>query len=161
MIPLEEKKAKQNDTETKQIMNSFDEEKESFFNSKLLIAFVVVIVLGIGTGYFFAKRSGVINVASLNNSGSSSSVPKGTIVGSSDTSTFKDKVEGVLEEGGSEGEGQFHLVRPGGDSQNVYLTSSIIDLSKYLKRKVKVWGETNKAQHVGWLMDVGRLEVLN
>lgn len=158
---MEEKKAEKNDTEAKPIMNSFDEEKESFFNSKLIIALVVIIVLGIGTGYFFAKKSGVINTASLNNAGGSSSVPKGTIVGSSDTKTFKDTVEGVLEEGGSEGEGQFHLVRPGGDSQNVYLTSSIVDLSKYVKKKVKVWGETHAAQHVGWLMDVGRLEVLN
>lgn len=158
---MEEKKSEKNDTETKPIMNSFDEDKESFFNPKLLIALVVIVALGIGTGYLFAKKSGVINVGSLNNSGSSSSVPKGTIVGSSDTSTFKDTVEGVLEEGGSEGEGQFHLVRPGGDSQNVYLTSSIVDLSKFIKKKVKVWGETHKAQHVGWLMDVGRLEVLN
>ncbi len=53
------------------------------------------------------------------------------------------------------------MVRPGGDSQNVYLTSSIIDLSRFVKKKVKVWGETHAAQHVGWLMDVGRLEVLN
>ncbi len=158
---MEEKKAEESSTETKPIMNSFDENKESFFNSKLLIVLVVVAVLGIGTGYFFAKKAGVINVASLKNSGGSSSVPKGTIVGSSDTKTFKDEVEGVLEEGGFEGEGQYHLVRPGGDSQNVYLTSSIIDLSRFVKKKVKVWGETHAAQHVGWLMDVGRLEVLN
>lgn len=158
---MEEKKAEETDVDKKPIMNSFDEEKESFFNSKLLIVLVVVVVLGIGTGYFFAKKSGVINVASPNNLGNTSSVPKGTIVGSSDTETFKDKVEGVLEEGGLEGEGEYHLVRPGGDSQNVYLTSSIVDLSKFLKKKVKVWGETHKAQRVGWLMDVGRLEVLN
>lgn len=158
---MEEKKAEETDTDKKPIMNSFDEEKESFFNAKLLIVLVVIVVLGIGTGYFFAKRSGVINVASLNNSGSSSSVPKGTIVGSDDTKTFNTDATGVLEEGGSEGEGQYHLVRPGGDSQNVYLTSSIIDLSKFVKKKVKVWGETHTAQNVGWLMDAGRLEVLN
>lgn len=158
---MEEKKAEETDIPKKPIMSAFDEEKESFFDPKLLIALVVVVIFGIGTGYFFAKKSGVINVASTNNSGSSSSVPKGTIVGSNDTETFKDEVEGVLEEGGLEGEGEYHLVRPGGDSQNVYLTSSIVDLSKFLKKKVKVWGETHTAQKVGWLMDVGRLEVLN
>jgi hypothetical protein len=26
---------------------------------------------------------------------------------------------------------------------------------------VKVWGETNKAQKAGWLMDVGRVQVVN
>ncbi len=158
---MEEKSTEKNDIDKKPIMNSFDESKGSFLNPKLLVALVVVVVFGIGTGYFFAKRSGVINVASVENSKNSSNVPKGTIVGSSDTKTFKDDAEGTLEEGGSKGEGQFHLVRPGGESQNVYLTSSVVDLSKFVKRKVKVWGETQKAQYVGWLMDVGRVEVLN
>ena len=36
------------------------------------------------------------------------------------------------------------------------LTSVNIDLDK----KVKVWGETNTAQEAGWLMDVGKLELL-
>ena len=157
---MEEKKAEKDDKETKLIMNSFDQNKESFFNSKLLIAIVVIIVFGLGTGYFLAKRSGVINTGSSAGSQNSSNPSKGTIVGSDDTETFKDKVEGVLEEGGADGEGEYHLVRPGGESQNVYMTSSIVDLSKFMKRKVRVWGETHTAQYVGWLMDVGRLEVL-
>ena len=74
--------------------------------------------------------------------------------------TFKDIAEGILKGGGINGEGQFHLVRPGGESQNVYLTSSAVDLSKFIARKIKVWGETQTAQHAGWLMDVGRVEVL-
>ena len=81
-------------------------------------------------------------------------------MGSNDTKTFKDIAEGDLKTGGIDGEGQFHLQRPGGESQNVYLTSSIVDLSAYVGKKVKIWGETHKAQHAGWLMDVGRLKVL-
>lgn len=84
----------------------------------------------------------------------------GTIYGSNDTTTFKDTAEGVDTAGGIDNEGQYHLVRPGGDSQNVYMTSSVVDLSLFLNRKIKVWGQTQKAQSAGWLMDVGRVEVL-
>jgi len=45
--------------------------------------------------------------------------------------TFPDKTEGVLREGGIEGEGNFHLERPGGESQNVYLTSTTVDLELF------------------------------
>ena len=62
--------------------------------------------------------------------------------------------------GGVDGEGSHHLVRPGGESQNVYLTSSIIDLDQFVGRSVKIWGATFEAQQAGWLMDVGRLQVL-
>jgi len=80
--------------------------------------------------------------------------------GISDKKTFKDKAEGVLKEGGIDGEGNFHLERPGGPSQNVYLTSSAVDLSKYIGKKVRVWGKTFTGQKAGWLMDVGLVEVL-
>lgn len=70
-----------------------------------------------------------------------------------------DKVEGTLKKGGVEGEGTHHLVRKGGSSQNVYLTSSTVDLSQVVNKKVKVWGKTYAAQTAGWLMDVCYLEV--
>lgn len=127
----------------------------------LLIAFVGALVVGGATGYIFSRRgaSGSVDSADLKTE-VTASVKKGDKFGSSDTKTFRDTTEGVLKEGGIEGEGQFHLERPGGKSQNVYLTSSVIDLSKLIGKKVKVWGETQKAQHAGWLMDVGRVEVL-
>ncbi|MBI2028284.1 MAG: hypothetical protein HYT07_01615 [Candidatus Levybacteria bacterium] len=130
----------------------------SIFTKKLLIILVLTIVFGTVTGYMLAKRGGSETLTS--EEVSSSSISKGTIVGSDDTKIFKDITEGVLKGGGINGEGQFHLVRPGGDSQNVYLTSSAVDLSKFIAKKIKVWGETQKAQHAGWLMDVGRVEVL-
>lgn len=77
-----------------------------------------------------------------------------------DKKKFPDKAEGKLVEGGIDGEGSFHLVRSGGESQNVYLTSSIIDLSKYIGKKVRVWGQTFSGQKAGWLMDVGYVENL-
>ena len=77
-----------------------------------------------------------------------------------DEKSFTDSAEGSLTAGGIDGEGSHHLVRPGGDSQNVYLTSSIIDLDQFVGHSVKIWGETFQAQQAGWLMDVGRLQVL-
>ncbi|MFH1186751.1 MAG: hypothetical protein V1697_01100 [Candidatus Levyibacteriota bacterium] len=150
MDPIQEKE--------KNLVNSFDSSSSSFFSSKLIIVVVVVAILGLGTGYFLTKSSKT--VTSIKNSITASTVSKGTTEESDNMKAFKDTAEGVLKTGGVEGEGAFHLERPGGVSQNVYLTSSIIDLSKYLKRKIKVWGQTQKAQHAGWLMDVGKIQVI-
>ena len=73
--------------------------------------------------------------------------------------TFKDSAEGIMREGGIDGEGNFHLERPGGLSQNVYLTSTTVDLSDYIGKKVKVWGQTFQADKAGWLMDIGSVEM--
>lgn len=147
------------ESENQPLMNTFEPKEGSFLTLKLLIVFLIVAVLGVGSGYFFSNKG---NVSGINLKGGESSlnISKGKIVGSNDTKTFKDIAEGVLKTGGINGEGQFHLQRTGGESQNVYLTSSIVDLSQFEGKKVKVWGETYKAQHAGWLMDVGRLEVL-
>ena len=130
------------------------------FTKNLLIILVIVILLGIGSGYLLGNKKGSSGNALTTGSVNSSSLSKGAMVGSSDTKTFKDIAEGVLKKGGIDGEGQFHLVRPGGDSQNVYLTSSNVDLGEMIDKKIKVWGETQKAEHAGWLMDVGRVEIL-
>lgn len=125
---------------------------------KLIIILLVVAVLGVGTGYLISKKGSVGVVGGTINLTKEST--GGNIIGSNDTKTFKDMAEGVLKGGGIDGEGAYHLVRPGGDSQNVYLTSSIVDLSLVVGKKVKVWGQTQSAKHAGWLMDVGRVEIL-
>jgi hypothetical protein len=134
---------------------------KSMYTPKIVALLVGVVALGIISGYFLSS-TGKSQVSSSGNGGilNLSSAPKGTVVGSNDTTTFKDIATGTLKSGGIEGEGAFHLERPGGDSQNVYLTSSSVDLSKFVGKKLKVWGQTQKAQHAGWLMDVGRVEVL-
>ncbi|MDP3726903.1 MAG: hypothetical protein Q8Q96_01140 [bacterium] len=142
------------------INQASNETEKKFFSVKLMALLIAVVLLGIGSGYFLAKNTGKTGLANLGVPTSGSTVARGTVVGSDDLKTFKDMVEGKLEKGGIDGEGQFHLVRPGGESQNVYMTSSIVDLSQFLGRKVKVWGETQKAQKAGWFMDVGRVEVL-
>ncbi len=147
--------------ENESLVHSFNQNPNFKFTPKLLALFLVLIVAGILTGYLVSNQPvGSKSSNTGTTAGSNSSVKKGTIEGSNDTGTFKDTAEGVLKQGGIDGEGAFHLVRPGGDSQNVYLTSSIVDLSKYVDAKVKVWGQTQKAQVAGWLMDVGRIEAL-
>lgn len=131
----------------------------SIFTSRLIIALIVVILLGVGTGYVFSKIGSTNNLNDVEESVSTTS-ESSQVVGSTDTKTFKDTVIGTLKSGGIDGEGAYHLVRPGGDSQNVYLTSSIVDLAPFVDKKIKVWGQTQKAQKAGWLMDVGRVEVL-
>ncbi len=125
----------------------------------IIVIAAAVGVLGIGSGFLISRgTAGEITTTKSTDKGSN--VTKGASFGSNDTKTFKDTVEGELKEGGIDGEGQYHLERPGGVSQNVYLTSSAVDLSLLVGRKVKVWGETFAAEKAGWLMDVGRVEVL-
>jgi hypothetical protein len=135
------------------------ENMNSIFTKSLFIFLIVAVVLGIGTGYIFRAKG---NTGNTLTSGTidSSNISKGTVVGSNDTKTFKDTATGTLKNGGINGEGQYHLARSGGDSQNVYLTSSSVDLSKFVGKKIKVWGQTQTAQYAGWLMDVGRVEIL-
>ncbi len=143
------------------VMHEFVETKTgSSFAMKFSLILCAVVVLGIATGYILSRSINTSSSLSLPGTTKNGSLAKGTAIGSNDTTTFKDTTEGKLVEGGIEGEGQFHLVRPGGDSQNVYVTSSIVDLSKVVGKKIKVWGQTQKAQKAGWLMDVGRIEVL-
>ena len=120
-----------------------------------IILFVIAAGLAIGTGYFLSKIEGP-TIGSLTNSTDKVKTAQGV----KDEKKFPDKAEGKLKEGGIDGEGNFHLERPGGKSQNVYLTSSTIDLSKFIGKKVRIWGQTFSAQQAGWLMDVGYIEVL-
>lgn len=138
---------------------AISQSQESFPTRSFLLVLFAVALLGIGSGFMLARSGGKVGPITIGKGGESS-VPKGTVVGSDDLKTFKDSAEGILEKGGIDGEGQYHLVRVGGESQYVYLTSSIVDLSPFVGVKVKVWGETQKAQKAGWLMDVGRVQVL-
>ena len=133
---------------------------KSAFTSKVIAILVVVVVVSVLSGYLISQFGSFsaknIKTGTISNG---SSVAAGTVIGSNDTTTFKDTAVGTLREGGIDGEGAFHLERTGGDSQNVYLTSSSVDLSKFVGKKITVWGATQKAQHAGWLMDVGRIQI--
>lgn len=124
---------------------------------KLLIGIVAVsVILGLLTGYsLFSKNKSGLSSAGLN-----IGTPK---TAQQDTRTFKDFAEGTLKPRPQPSdpseyiEGTHFLERPG--AVPVALTSSVIDLTQYEGKKVKVFGETQKALKEGWLMDVGKVEV--
>jgi hypothetical protein len=135
-------------------------------NPKLaVVLFVLATSLGVGTGYglqqLYAQNApDQTGTRQLKQVPTEEAIAKGDIFGSPDESTFKDTAQGYLAAGGLDGEGSHRLLRPGGETQTVYLTSSITDLDKFVGMEVKIWGETFKGQKAGWLMDVGRIEVL-
>jgi hypothetical protein len=130
---------------------------------KFIIFIVVAIVAGTLTGYGSAKLS---KGSDFNKEEVSQVVSEGETIKAGDTfgitdeNTFSDSVQGYLEKGGINGEGSHRLLREGGASQTVTLTSSVTDLDDFVGMEIKVWGETNKAQVSGWFMDVGLVEVI-
>lgn len=147
--------------EDQALMHKLTGDRTSFLSMKLIIAFLLIIIIGIFSGYLLAGGSNAHSTVTAGVNLTKSQIHVGQSYGSTDVSSYKDTVEGTMQNGGIDGEGQYHLVRPGGESQNVYLTSSVVDLSLFINHKVKVWGATEAAQHAGWLMDVGKVQVEN
>ncbi|MBI3576747.1 hypothetical protein HY086_01770 [Candidatus Gottesmanbacteria bacterium] len=119
----------------------------------VLGVYVVLIALGVGTGYLLSHVGPAAG-------GKPTMIKTAKTVGLSDTKTFKDSAEGVIQKGGVDGEGTHQLVREGGPSQTAFLISSVVDLDEYVGKKVRLWGETFAAKKASWLMDVGKIELL-
>jgi hypothetical protein len=140
--------------------------EENFFSSPkgkiiTVTVAVVVIVLGVFSGKLLAKPGEQEAKMATSGVAAGEEIKRGMEFGLPDAEkTFKDNAIGVLKEGGIDGEGTHHLEREGGVSQNVYLTSSTVDLSQLTGRKVQVWGETFATQKAGWFMDVVKVKVL-
>ena len=126
-----------------------------------LYALIMVgaVVVGVMTGYGLATHaSGSPTTGGLLPTQSQVMTPA-----QQDNKTFKDFAQGVIQpkpspkSGADYSEGAFILVRT--NEVPVALTSSVVDLSQYTGKKVKVYGETQKALKEGWLMDVGKVEV--
>ncbi len=126
----------------------------------LVVGIVITLAcLGVGTGYLISQKIGSGSNTVSQTTGKNMIQNKNE-VGSTDTRTFRDSAVGTIESGGLNGEGTHKLVRDGGPSQTVYLISSVVDLSQFVGKKVEVWGETVKAIKVPWLMDVGRVKLV-
>ncbi|MBM3208824.1 hypothetical protein FJZ40_00825 [Candidatus Shapirobacteria bacterium] len=134
-----------------------EEPKDLSFPKKYILGgAILLVILGGATGFLLSKRG----ASSLQSPISGGETQAGEEVGSADVRTFRDTATGILEAGGLDGEGTHKLIREGGPSQTAYLTSSVVDLDKFAGKKVQVWGETFRGQKAGWLMDVGRVKVL-
>lgn len=125
-----------------------------------VIVVVFSIVFGIGTGFLISQFTGNESGSGSTLTNASKTTKDSKSAGVLDKKTFKDQAEGLLKLGGLDGEGNFHLERPGGVSQNVYLTSTSVDLSVFVGKKVRVYGQTFSASKAGWLMDVGYIEII-
>ncbi len=133
------------------------------------IIFTLVIIVGIASGFGASYIKGATGGSSAKSSSETSSTEslsgKKDVIesaGIADKETFKDSAEGKLEEKDEDDyleEGSYKLVRPGGDSQTVHVTSSTVDLSDFVGKNVRIYGETFASEKVGWLMDVGFIEV--
>lgn len=136
-------------------------------NAKLIlpVGALVVIFMGIGTGFALSK----VVLKKANNTptittnlprGEGALVEAGKVYGSENKEKFPDDAIGVLEKGGLDGEGSHRLLREGGPKQTIYLTSSVLELDPFVGHKVEVWGETYAAQQAAWLLDVGGVKVM-
>lgn len=119
---------------------------------------VTAVVLGLFSGYSLAKKP---TSNGLVGSLTTASQPK---TAAQDTRTFRDFAEGIIEpqpkpKNPTDYVEGTHLLKREGTTP-VTLTSSVVDLSQYEGKKVKVLGETQKAVKAGWLMDVGKVEEL-
>ena len=128
--------------------------------SKLLpfILVVIVIVAGGLSGLVLASRTKSAS-REVKSTQAQEEVPKE--VKESLAQTFRDEAEGTIQKNDTLDkyvQGTHKLLRPGGESQTAYLTSSVLDLDQYVGKKVKVFGETFGSSQVGWLMDVGKVE---
>lgn len=130
------------------------------FKKNMILALIsmVVVLSGVGTGYLLSGVGGNTN-SSLGSKESTIIVSKNE-AGIADESIFSTTTDGVLEEGGIADEGTHHLVRGSGVSQYAYLTSTSVDLDAFVGKKVQIWGETISGRKAGWLIDVGKIKVI-
>ncbi len=125
-----------------------------------IVIYGVLVLLGVGTGYLLSRTSLAGPKTASDGVRVGGIVKTEKVVGVADEKTFKDSAEGVIQSGGTDGEGSHSLIRAGGPSQTASLISSVVDLDEYVGKKVKVWGQTVAAQKAAWLMDVGKIEIL-
>lgn len=135
---------------TKNLISSADPKR------LLLTVVIASLILGTLTGFILSNKG---KSGGLTSAGLGAPTARNA---QTDTRTFKDFAEGVIKtkpqpaDPGDYSEGTHLLQRD--NAVPVALTSSVVDLSKYEGKKVKVFGETQKALKEGWLMDVGKVE---
>jgi hypothetical protein len=146
-------------TEVKPLVKPIPKHRLSKTSLFLTLGAFLIVLAGVGTGWFLSGKTMMTKEEQTTGSSQVTNTPNEA--GIADESTFRDTAEGTLQSGGISGEGTHHLDRDLGESKYVYLTSTVIDLDQFIGKKVQVWGETIKAKTAGWLMDVGKIKVVN
>jgi len=144
----------------KPILNKFPIKKHDT-RSTVIMSVVALLVVGAGliTGWVLSGNS-LAGIGGKGEKAAPGAKQTETEAGLEDEATFRDSAEGKLVAGGIDGEGTHRLEREGGETHWVYLTSTVIDLTSFEGKTVKVWGETISARKASWLMDVGKVKVV-
>jgi len=127
-----------------------------------IVPLLLIIVL-IGAGIFTGLMLTSVNKSKASQGNVLSAENLAPEIKENFSQTFKDEAEGVVEKNDDfekYAQGPWKLIRTGGESQTAYLTSSVMDLDEFVGKKVKVYGETFGSDQVSWLMDVGKVEVI-
>lgn len=136
------------------------EKKNPMMN--VVIFVLVVLIAGVGTGFGAAKLgSAKGSTATTKSEGKTMVAETQNEAGTSDLSAFPDTAEGELKEAPADAEGSHYLDRGTGKTQYVYLTSTVLNLQNFVGKRVQVNGQTLAGgKKAGWLMDVGRIKVI-
>jgi hypothetical protein len=138
-------------------MSNLTQKLDKPTNFKLYsIILVVALLAGVVSGFVLAYSHPTKTIATTPPASQTALQKAGA-----DTKTFKDFDQGTIQkkpDGDDYSEGTHLLIRAN-NATPVALTSSVLDLNQYVGKKVKVYGETQKALKQGWLMDVGKVEV--
>lgn len=152
--------------ETNLVQEFPTETKKTNWKGILIPSLVILAIVVVGTvsGYFLSRvgvTGGTTERTQL--TGGAELIQGPNEVGIKDEAAFKDTAQGKIEanDNGDIPEGSHKLLRPGGPSQTAYLTSSVLDLNQFRGKCVQLWGETFAGQEAGWLMDVGRIKILD
>ena len=155
-----------NSEQGESLLKTMPRSGEGFKMKKNLIPALIIVALilaGGVTGYFLANQGMSVGQKITELTGGVALVQGPQEMGIEDESLFPDTAQGRIKVNESDEitEGSHKLIRPGGESQTAYLTSSVLDLNQFLGKCVQIWGETFEAQKAGWFMDVGRIKVLD
>jgi hypothetical protein len=143
------------------VLKSFPKKAGSKSAILIILGSFLVVLVGVGSGWLLSGRALGISSSKTAPEGAAPGVEESVSeAGVSDLSGFPDEAEGMLVEGGIEGEGTHYLDRDLGPEKYVYMTSTVIDLQSFVGKKVKVWGQTISGKHAGWLMDVGKIKII-
>lgn len=120
----------------------------------LILGAFLVVISGVATGWFVSGMNG----DKLSSTEIATVSENGEVVEAGEASEEDDTAEGILNEGGIEGEGTHNLDRDAGPDKMVYLTSTVVDLQSFVGKKVQVWGQTLASDNAPWLMDVSKIK---
>ena len=143
------------------ITQPMEPKKTAKFFAKI-VPLLLIIVL-IGAGIFTGLMLSSVNKSKASQGNVLSEENLAPEIKENFSQTFKDEAEGIVEKNDDfekYAQGPWKLIRAGGESQTAYLTSSVMDLDEFIGKKVKVYGETFGSDQVSWLMDVGKVEVI-